>query len=54
VPPEVLAWFRRVVERAVLVEFNHFIAAGQLAERVTQLGQVDSIRDVADFAGMNV
>ena len=52
--PDVLAWFRRVIQRAVLIEFDHFIAAGQLAERVTQLGQLDSIGDVADFAGMNV
>lgn len=54
VPPDVLAWFRRVVREAVLIEFDHFIAAGQLAERVAQLGQLDSIRDVADFAGMHV
>ncbi|MCI0334140.1 MAG: hypothetical protein L0228_13055 [Planctomycetes bacterium] len=52
--PEVLAWFGRVVERAVLIEFNHFIAAGRLAERVEDLGQVASIADVTDFAGMNV
>ena len=52
--PEVLAWFRRVVERAVLIEFDHFIAAGRLAERVERLGQVASIADVAGFAGMNV
>jgi hypothetical protein len=51
---EVLAWFRRVVERAVLIEFDHFIAAGALAERVSELESVDSIADVADFAGMNV
>jgi hypothetical protein len=53
-PPEVLAWFRRLVERAVLVEFDHFIGAGQLAERVSDLGQVESVADVAGFAGMNV
>ena len=52
--PEVLAWFSRVVERAVLIEFDHFIAAGQLAERVEDLGQVASIADVTDFTGMNV
>jgi hypothetical protein len=51
---EVLAWFTRVVERAVLIEFNHFIAAGSLAERVEDLGQVASINDVTGFAGMNV
>ncbi len=52
--PEVLAWFRPVVERAVLIEFDHFIAAGKLAERVSELGQVASVADVSDFAGMNV
>jgi hypothetical protein len=52
--PEVQAWFSRVVERAVLIEFDHFIAAGQLAQRVEDLGQVDSIADVTDFTGMNV
>jgi hypothetical protein len=53
-PPEVLAWFQRVVERAVIIEFNHFISAGALAARVENLGQVASIQDVADFSGMNV
>ena len=51
---EVLPWWRHVVEQAVLIEFDHFIAAGQLAERVTQLGKVDSVADLAGFAGMNV
>jgi len=51
---DVLAWFQHAVERAVLIEFDHFIAAGQLEERVRQLGSVDSIADVSDFSGMNV
>ena len=38
-PPEVLAWFRRVVERAVLIEFDHFIAAGQSGRTRERLGQ---------------
>ena len=54
ITPEVLAWFRCVVERAVLIEFDHFIAAGRLEQRMKDLGQVDSIADVSDFAGMNV
>jgi hypothetical protein len=54
VPAEVVAWFRTAVERAVVVEFDRFIAAGRLAERVGQLGQVDQLSDVADFAGMNL
>jgi hypothetical protein len=53
-PPAVLEWFRHVVQRSVLIEFNHFIAAGQLADRVSQLGKVDSIADVGDFTAMNV
>ena len=31
-PTEVLAWFRRMVHQAVLIEFDHFISAGQLAD----------------------
>jgi hypothetical protein len=54
IPPETLAWFRGVVHKAILIEFDHFIAAGALAERVSRLGSVDSIADLADFAGMNV
>jgi hypothetical protein len=54
VSPAASEWFRGVIVRAVLVEFDRFIAAGQLAERVGQLGNVESITDVAGFAGMNV
>lgn len=54
IPPEVLAWFRGIVTRAVLIEFDRFIAAGQLAARVDQLRSVDSIASLSDFAGMNV
>jgi len=51
VPPDVLAWFRGVVQRAVLIEFDHFISAGRLAERVDRLGKIDSVAEVTDFAG---
>ena len=54
VSPAALDWLRGVIKRAVLVEFDRFIADGQLAERIKQLGSVDSITDVAGFAGMNV
>jgi len=54
VPPAALQWLRSVVERAVLIEFDRFISAGRLAERVDELGQVGSITDIAGFAGMNV
>jgi hypothetical protein len=53
-PPEVLAWFRHAVQRAVLIEFDHFIAAGSLTRRVDELGNVASVADVAGFAGMDV
>jgi hypothetical protein len=43
--PDVLAWFRRVVERAVLIEFDHFIAAGRLD---------DLHAEANDYMGMNV
>ena len=51
VPADVLAWFRGVVTRAVLIEFDHFIAAGSLAERVDRLGKVESVANLSDFAG---
>jgi len=51
VPPDVLAWFRGVVERAVLIEFDHFIAAGSLAKRVSDLGTVEYVGALSDFAG---
>ena len=54
VPPTALDWLRGIVKRAVLVEFDRFIAAGQLADRLDELGDIDSITDVAGFAGMNV
>jgi len=54
IPPEVSAWLQKMVERAVLIEFDRFIAAGRLAERVTQLGKVASVAELADFSGMNV
>ena len=54
VAPPVLAWFSPVVRKAVLIEFDHFIAAGTLAERVAKLGKIESVADLADFAGMNV
>ncbi len=54
VPPAALDWLRGIIKRAVLIEFDRFISAGQLAARVSQLGTVDSITDIAGFAGMNV
>jgi hypothetical protein len=45
--PAVLAWFKQVVERAVLIEFGHFIAAGKLAEIASGPG-------MSDYIGANV
>ena len=49
-----MEWFRGVVTRAVLVEFDRFIAAGHLAATVAELGSVDSVSSISGFAGMNV
>ena len=54
VPTAALEWLKGVVERAVLVEFDRFIAAGQLATRVAELGDVESVASVSGFAGMGV
>jgi hypothetical protein len=54
VPPAALDWLRGIIKRAILIEFDRFIEDGHLAARVKQLGSVDSITDVAGFAGMNV
>lgn len=54
VPPAVLDWLSDMINRAVIIEFDRFISEGQLAARVTELGSVDSIVDVAGFAGMDV
>jgi hypothetical protein len=54
VPPETLVWLERMVERAVLVEFDRFIAAGQLAHRVGELGQISELGSLPGFAGMDV
>lgn len=54
VPAEVLAWFEERVAKAVAIEFDRFIAAGQLTERSTSLGQIERLSDVAGFSGMNL
>lgn len=54
VPEPVQAWLAGAVERAVLIEFDRYIAAGNLAKTVDQLGQLDSIDDLEGFGGMHV
>ena len=54
VPAVVVDWFCGAVERAVLVEFDRFIAAGHLARRVDELERLTQLADLSDFAGMNL
>jgi hypothetical protein len=54
VPAVVLEWFSLAVERAVLVEFDRFIAAGHLAKRVDELERLTHLAELTSFTGMNV
>lgn len=54
VPAVALDWFCGAVERAVLVEFDRFIAAGHLAKRVDELERLTQLADLSGFAGMNL
>ena len=54
VPAVVLEWFSLAVERAVLVEFDRFIAAGHLAKRVVELERLTHLAELSNFNGMNV
>jgi hypothetical protein len=54
VPPAALDWLRGVLYRAILIEFDRFIADGQLAQRIDELQDISSITGVDSFAGMNV
>ncbi|TWU28585.1 hypothetical protein [Bythopirellula polymerisocia] len=54
IPPEVEDWLKNRVEQAVAIEFDRFIAAGQLTERSSDLGQDVSLSTLAGFSGMNV
>lgn len=54
VPDDVLPWLTERVNHAVAIEFDRFIAAGQLSQRTTDLGQVGLLSEVAGFSGMNL
>lgn len=54
VPEAIFEWFKGRIEKAVIVEFDRFIAAGQLEDRAAKLGQVERLSDVAGFSGMDV
>lgn len=53
-PSEVEAWFNERVEKAVAIEFDRFIAAGQLSQRSSELGQDVIPSNLAGFSGMGV
>jgi hypothetical protein len=53
-PDPVKAWFIKAVEGAVLIEFDRFVAEGNLARAVAAASQVDQIEDLASFAGMHL
>jgi hypothetical protein len=54
VPADVLAWWKGRVEKAVAIEFDRFIAAGQLNQRTTDLGKIERLSDLSGFSGMNL
>ena len=50
IPPEVEAWLKRQVEQAVAIEFDRFIAAGQLSSRTSELGDLQQLSDLGGFS----
>lgn len=49
IPAEVEAWLTQRVKKAVAIEFDRFIAAGQLAGRASELGQLERLSDLSGF-----
>jgi hypothetical protein len=54
VPADVEAWLVERVREAVRIEFDRFIAAGQLAERTAELGTLASLSELGGLAGLGV
>jgi hypothetical protein len=54
ISPNVLAWFRGVVERAVMIEFNRFLSAGSPADSAGEPRQAQRLTGIADFTAMHV
>lgn len=54
VPDEVQPWLVERVRQAVAIEFDRFIAAGQLASRSDELGQVENLAGLGGLAGLDV
>ncbi|QEG34341.1 hypothetical protein [Bythopirellula goksoeyrii] len=53
-PDQVETWFKDRVEKAVAIEFDRFVAAGQLSQRSSELGQDVNPSNLAGFSGMGV
>lgn len=54
IPSAALDWLRKIVRRAVLIEFDRFLADSQLANQLRGFEESFGITDAAGFAGMNV
>ena len=54
VPPAVEAWLAERVRQAVRIEFDRFIAAGQLAERAGAVRRAHEPRRARRLAGLDV
>lgn len=54
VPSQVQEWLAQQVRRAVTIEFNRFIAAGQLASRSDELGEIEDLANISGLAGLDV
>lgn len=51
----VVEWFRQTVSRAVLAEFDRYIAAGDLKRTIQRIGQLQAITDArGGFLGMGL
>jgi hypothetical protein len=54
IPPEVQSWLAQQVRHAVRVEFDRFIAAGQLDEASRRLGASADLATLGGLSGMGV
>lgn len=54
VPQEVESWLAERVRQAVAIEFDRFIAAGQLATSSDELDGAKSLGDLSGLGGMDV
>lgn len=54
VPAAVEGWLAERVRSAVAIEFDRFIAAGQLAQRTTELGTIANLTELGGLSGLDV